>query len=101
MNNDTRLCRFPARSNGRSLAHNHALATGLTPGRNDALYSSDLPRLLDAWLLHCDVSRYSERTIETRRERVGKLIWFLVHKEHVHCGLQELRAFFPLPQPRA
>src|SRR5262245_56034105 len=61
---------------------------------SDAIFASALPRLLDSWLIHCDISRHSERTIETRRERLGRLVWFLHYKEYETCGLMELRAFF-------
>jgi len=41
-----------------------------------------------------DISQHSERTITTRRERLGKLAWFLTYKELEQCGLPELRQFF-------
>jgi site-specific recombinase XerD len=60
----------------------------------DSLPAPDVARLLDSWLLACDIERHSERTIESRRERVGRLVWFLPEKGHESCGLSELRAFF-------
>jgi site-specific recombinase XerD len=60
----------------------------------DVVTSAHLPALLDSWLLAGDINRHSARTIETRRERVGRLVWFLNHKELPCCGLAELRAFF-------
>jgi len=60
----------------------------------DAVTSAHLPALLDSWLLAGDINRHSERTIETRRERLARLVWFLKHKELICCGLAELRAFY-------
>lgn len=59
-----------------------------------SLLASDVARLLDSWLLACDIERHSARTIESRRERVSRLVWFLTAKGHESCGLPELRAFF-------
>lgn len=61
---------------------------------SDAIYSAELPRHVESWLLAGDISQHTERTIQTRRERLGKLIWFLDHKSLDMCGLVELRQFF-------
>jgi hypothetical protein len=60
----------------------------------DSLPVADLPTQIDSWLLAGDISRHSPRTLETRRERMNSLVWFLNHREYEVCGLTELRAFF-------
>ena len=62
--------------------------------REDAIFVADLPRMVESWLLHCDINRHSERTIESRRERMGRFQWFVRFREYESCGLPELRAFF-------
>jgi site-specific recombinase XerD len=68
-----------------------------TASEEAAIFVDDLPRLVDSWLLAGDINRHSARTIETRRERLGRLLWFLRHREFAACGLTELRAFFHYP----
>jgi site-specific recombinase XerD len=55
---------------------------------------SDLPRLIDDFLLVGDIARHSQRTLESRRERLGKLLWFVKHKGFTTCALLEIRGFF-------
>lgn len=59
-----------------------------------SLPSSEIPRLIDSWLVACDIERHSQRTIDSRRERVSRLSWFLNQKGLKACSLSEIRAFF-------
>lgn len=71
-------------------SHSDALAR-LRP---HALPSSSLSPLIESWLLAGDINRHSARTLESRRERVFRLVWFLDQRGYGTCGRNELRQFF-------
>ena len=55
---------------------------------------SRLPRLIEGFLLHGDVSGHSPRTIDNRRRRLNGQVWFVERKKFEEIGVHELRAFF-------
>jgi hypothetical protein len=55
---------------------------------------SDLERYAEGWLLSGEISQHSERTLETRRAIIRRLLWFLRRRCFASCGVMELRAFF-------
>jgi len=58
-----------------------------------ALPVSSLQKYAEGWLLTCEISRHSERTLGNRRDIVEKLRWFLNRKGLQECGVMELRLF--------
>lgn len=54
---------------------------------------ADLGPLADGWLDDCEIREHSARTVETRRDVIRKLEWFLRTKGHESCGTREIRAF--------
>ena len=58
------------------------------------LLSSEMASLLDSWLLDLDIRQCSPLTLSSRKERVGRLVWFLPHKGYKECGPAEVKAFF-------
>ncbi len=50
--------------------------------------------LSEDWLADCQIRQQSERTIELRKLYVGRLQWFLNHRQATICGTSELRSFF-------
>jgi hypothetical protein len=59
-----------------------------------ALGLSVLERYADGWILACEIDQHSHRTLDTRRDIIKKLLWFLRRKCYENCGVMELRAFF-------
>ena len=64
-----------------------------TSSSESSIPTSAFRRLLDSYLLACDIASHSDRTIQNRRERIQGLIWFLGKRELANCGLDELRQF--------
>lgn len=58
-----------------------------------ALPLSSLQKYIEGWLLTCEISRHSERTLGNRRMVTEKLLWFLQQKDLQDCGVMELRLF--------
>jgi integrase len=52
-----------------------------------------LPRLVDSWLLACDINQHSARTMEEWRGALGKFLWFLRQQDVPQCGTHEVRRF--------
>src|SRR5688500_5375775 len=52
-----------------------------------------LSRLAEDWFADCQIRQHSPRTIELRRMLLGRLLWFLNHKEAVYCSRVEMRQF--------
>jgi site-specific recombinase XerD len=52
-----------------------------------------LTRLGESWLLAGDISRHSERTINSRRDILAKLSWFLADRQIGFCDVHALRQF--------
>jgi integrase/recombinase XerC len=50
--------------------------------------------LVEQFLLVCDIKRHSETTIASRKERLGRLQWFLKEKGFEVCDHAALLAFF-------
>lgn len=65
-----------------------------TAGAEPGVFVASLPHLVDSWLLAGDINQHSERTLESRRERMKNVLWFLQQREMEFCGLQELRQLF-------
>lgn len=63
-----------------------------TPPLN-SVSSECLPDFIESWLLSGDIQQHSGRTIESRRERLRGLVWFLSSRSLPWCGVNELRAF--------
>lgn len=53
-----------------------------------------LSTLVEQFLMVCDIKRHSETTISSRKERLGRLQWFLNEKEYEVCDHAALLAFF-------
>jgi hypothetical protein len=47
----------------------------------------------ESWLLAGDISRHSERTINSHRDLLTKLSWFLADREIDLCDANALRQF--------
>lgn len=58
-----------------------------------ALPVSELQKYIDGWLLSCQISRHSDRTLDNRRDILDRLKWFLDQKKLQECGVMELRLF--------
>ncbi len=54
---------------------------------------SSLQKYADGWLLSCQISQHSERTLGNRRMVLDKLLWFFKQKDIQDCGVTELRVF--------
>lgn len=55
--------------------------------------SARLPRLIESYLLGGDISRHSERTLDARRDLLGKLVWFLKDRDISDCDEHALKLF--------
>ena len=55
--------------------------------------TSELARAAQGWLLDCEIRQHSNRTLDSRKSIVDKLIWFLKQNELPVCGTLELRQF--------
>jgi len=64
------------------------------PQNRESVLFSRLPRLIEGFLLHGDVSGHSSRTLENRRQRLAGLTWFAQNRSLEELGVHELRAFF-------
>ena len=54
---------------------------------------SEVERHAKGWLLDGQIRQFSRATLAAREFLVGKLVWFLKHREYEHCGLPEIRVF--------
>ncbi len=52
----------------------------LPSAKDDSVNTADLPRYIEGWILTCEISQLSSRTIEKRRLLMSKFLWFL--KDH-------------------
>jgi site-specific recombinase XerD len=59
----------------------------------DTLLTDDLPRLIEDWLMDCQLRQHSHRTIQGRRDFLLKLLWFLKHKGEAEISTPQIRAF--------
>jgi integrase/recombinase XerD len=59
----------------------------------EAITIPELDARAAGWLDDGEFRQLSARTLEARRDLVGKLLWFLRHREAEACGLPELRGF--------
>jgi site-specific recombinase XerD len=57
------------------------------------LITDDLPRLIDDWLMDCQLRQHSPRTIQGRRDFLLKLLWFLKHRNEIEVGTPQIRSF--------
>ncbi len=57
------------------------------------LATDKLERYAEGWLLDGDIRQHSQRTQDSRRDIVQKLLWFLREKNCATCGTLELRQF--------
>jgi hypothetical protein len=69
----------------------HALAK-LHQGESP-LMTADLPRHRDMWLLTGEINRNFPVTIESRRDLLNRLIWFLDRRAIEVCDTMALRLF--------
>ncbi len=58
-----------------------------------AILTAELPGYTQGWLLDRQVRQLSDRTIDSRRQLLEKLEWFLNTRQLVACGRNRLRAF--------
>jgi site-specific recombinase XerD len=65
-----------------------------TPFSNPQIPVTQLENLAEDWLSDCQMRQHSTRTIELRKTQIGRLKWFLNHRNFENCGTKELRAFF-------
>ena len=84
---------FPAARSARSSAPQLAPIGGYAE-QISSLPTAQITRLLDDWLLDCEVRQHSERTIEERRRQISKLIWHLEESGAAECGEREVKQFF-------
>jgi hypothetical protein len=49
--------------------------------------------LIHGWIDDGDLRQLSPRTLEERRDVLGKLLWFLRHREYADCGAPQLHSF--------
>lgn len=63
------------------------------PDQAGKLTAKQVRDLKDGWVLDGEIRQLSRRTLDERREVLGKLSWFLAYRELSHCGKPELRAF--------
>jgi integrase/recombinase XerC/integrase/recombinase XerD len=86
-------------SGGAALLHSTKEGTKVrrrTPRSTDSrsgLSVADLEACSRDWLLDGELRMLSERTVASRRDRLGKLLWFLRRREAVDVGPAEIRAF--------
>ena len=57
------------------------------------LPTEQLERYAEGWLLDGDIRQHSQRTQDSRRDIVQKLLWFLHEKNCASCGTLELHQF--------
>lgn len=54
---------------------------------------ANLEKYADGWIISCQISQHSERTLGNRRMVLEKLLWFFKQKKIQDCGVNELRLF--------
>jgi hypothetical protein len=62
-------------------------------GSDASILVSNLEKYATGWLLSCQISQHSERTLGNRRLVLEKLLWFFKEKAIQDCGVMELRLF--------
>lgn len=55
--------------------------------------TSHLAKLTSSWLIVGDISRHSDRYLESRKDLMGKLLWFLETKKLDECDTDSIRLF--------
>ena len=69
----------------------------LVVGNSDSdITVRELSRAAEGWLLDGEIRQHSQRTVDSRRDIVAKLVWFLNSQEYSTCGTLELRQFSPV-----
>ncbi len=63
------------------------------PETSDVLPVADLEKQAQSWILDGEIRQLSDRTLDTRKDLVRKLIWFLKQRGFETCGMQEAQAF--------
>jgi site-specific recombinase XerD len=58
------------------------------------LPASRLAPLVESFVLASDIARHSERTLATKRERLGRIVWFAKREGWDTVSIVEMRAFF-------
>ena len=54
---------------------------------------AELNSFVADWLLESELQQVAKPTLATRKDFLGKLCWFLLHKEKTHVGPIELKSF--------
>jgi hypothetical protein len=66
----------------RKTQHSYAKSTDAPATDGSTVSTHLLPRLSESWFIYGNIGRHSERTIESRRECMSRLVWFLHFREY-------------------
>lgn len=68
------------------------------PTLRDSVSVADFPTLVSTWLATGEIEKHSPQTIDSRKERTGRLLWFVLREGYKQIGVPELHIFATFQQ---